>query len=250
MAATAYATVAATVPADLLYPGQLRYWVVLKKGTQSITFPGGFSGEPQDWDYAHPEHWEVPIVAPSTPLPLFEASRDHYQVEAQGLVPNAWTDYVTTGSGALALRLVQGPPGAGQPAAAGPAACLRAYFGDRLTGRSTDLAGFTEVVVRARSSQAGARLKVTLATKDAVAYSAPLPLSAEVQDVRIPLSAFRPDALLLVPRPYPSFLPLEYRPATAPPLKLADTEVLQVVWEAAGATGSPLSVDVELVSLR
>ena len=33
---------------------------------------------------------------------------------------------------------------------------------------------------------------MTLTTKDAVSYSAPLPLGADLQDVRIPLSAFRP----------------------------------------------------------
>ena len=246
----AYATVQATVPAELLYPGQLRYWLVLKKGPQRFTFPGGFTGHPSDWDYAHAEHFEVPIVAAGTPLPLFQASQDQERIEARGLAPTAWTDYVTTPGGALALRLVQGPRGQGQPAATGPAASLRAYFGDRLAGRQSDLAGFTELVVRARSSQPGAALHVTLATRDAVAYAAPLPLTAELQDVRIPLSAFRPAALLLVPRPYPGFLPLQFKSTATPPFRLAEAEVLQVVWDAAPATGSPLSVDIESVSLR
>ena len=250
MARPAYATVEATVPAELLYAGQLRYWMVVKKGAQTTTFPGGFSGQPRDWNYAHAEHWEVPIVAAGTPLPLFQASRDQDQIEARGLANNAWTDYVTTPAGTLALRLMQGPPRAGQPAATGPAASLRAFFGDRLAGRQAEVAGFTEVLVRARTSQPGARLKITLTTKDAVSYSAPLPLGAELQEVRIPLSAFRPDALLLVPRPYPGFLPLEYRPAAGPGLKLAEAEVLQVTWETATPTGSPLSVDVESVSVR
>ncbi|UOQ96831.1 glycoside hydrolase family 5 protein [Hymenobacter sp. 5317J-9] len=246
----AYATYEATVPADLLYPGQLRYWLVLKKGAQTLTFPGGYAGQPRDWDYAHAEHWEVPIVATGTPLPLFVASRDQEQVEARGVANNAWTDYVTTPAGTLALRLVQGPPRAGQPAAMGPAASLRAFFGDKLAGRQADLAGFTEVVVRARSSQPGASAKVTLTTKDAVTYSAPLPLGAELQDVRIPLSAFRPDALLLMPRPYPGFNALQYQPAAAPAFRLADAEVLQVVWESGTAPAAPLHLDIETVSLR
>jgi hypothetical protein len=255
MTATAYATVAATVPAELLYPGQLRYWIVVKKGaqrggTQTFTYPGNFMGQPRDWDYAHAEHFEVPIVAAGTPLPLFQASHDQERVEARGLASNSWTDYVTLPDGNLALRLVQGPPRAGQPAEKGPAASLRAFFGDKLDGRTSALAGFSEVVVRARSSQPGASVKVTLVSKDAVAYSAALPLGAEVQEVRLPLSAFRPAAALLVPRPYPGFGPLEYQPANQPPLKLTDAEVLQVTWEVATVTGSPLSVDIESVSLR
>ena len=253
MTRPAYATVAATVPADLLYPGQLRYWVVLQKaapiGTmppQTLTFPGGFSGQPADWDYAHAEHWEVPIVAAGTPLPLFLASHDQDRIEARGLASNAWTDYVTLPSGTLALRLVQGPAATSQPAAPGPAASLRAYCGDRMSDRKSDLGSFREVVVRARASQPGSALKVTLVSKDAVAYSAPLPLSADVQDVRIPLSAFRPDALLLLPRPYPSFLPLQYQPTTPSAFNLSAIEVVLVQWEAAPTS----SVDIEAISLR
>ena len=249
MVTSTYATVAATVPAELLYAGQLRYWLVLKKGPQTLSFPGGFNGQPRDWDYAHAEHYAVNIVAPASPLPLFRANHDQELVEAHGLASNAWTDYVTTSSGALALRLMQGPPRAGQRENVGPVASLRAFFGDKLASRFSDLAGFTEVLVRARSSQPGANLKVTLITKDAVAYSASLPVGAEVQDLRIPLSAFRPDGLLLVPRPYPGFLPLQYQPAASPALKITDTEVLQVTWEAA-APPTPLSVDIESVSLH
>ncbi|MBF9141147.1 cellulase family glycosylhydrolase [Hymenobacter properus] len=245
-----YATVEATVPADLLYPGQLRYWIVVRKGTQATTFPGGFSGQPRDWDYAHLEHFEVPIVAAGTPLPLFEAGRDQERIEARTVVNNAWTDYVTTPVGALALRLVQGPLRSGQAAQSGPAASLRAYFGDKLASRTADVAGFQTVVVRARSSQPGAQLKVTLTTKDAVSYSAALPVGAELQEVRLPLSAFRPDALLLMPRPYPGFNALQYQPAGMPAFKLADAEVLQVIWEAATPTNQPLTVDIESVTLQ
>ena len=250
MTSTAYATVEATGPADLLYAGQLRYWIVLRKGAQSLTFPGGFSGQPRDWDYTHPEHYEVPIVGPGTPLPLFQASQDQERIEAHGIAPTAWTDYVTMPDGALALRLLQGPPRPAQPAPTGPAASLRVYFGDRLATRQPDLANFKELVVRARSSQPNARITVTLATKDAQAYSASLPLGAEMQEVRIPLSAFQPAPLLLVPRPYPSFLPLTFQPASQPPLKLAKAEVLQMVWDAATATGSPVNVDIEWIFLR
>ncbi len=250
MSTTAYATVAATVPANLLYPGELRYWLVLRKGGQSLTFPGGFSGEPRDWDYAHAGHFAVPIVAAGTPLPLFRAHLDQERTEARGISPTAWTDYVTLPNGALALRLVQGPPRNSQRPATGPAATLRAYFGDRLASRQSDMAGFTAVVVRARSSQPGTQAKVTLTTRDAGAYSAPLPLGTDVQDLRIPLSAFQPDALLLVPRPYPSFLPLQYESGNRAPLKLAEAEVLQVIWEATAVSGSPASVDIESVSLQ
>ncbi|GAB2864930.1 glycoside hydrolase family 5 protein [Hymenobacter ruber] len=250
MRTRSYATLEATVPAELLYPGQLRYWLVVRKGTQTLTFPGGFSGQPRDWDFAHAEHYEVPIVAAGAPLPLFQASRDQERIEAHGMAPMTWTDYVTLPDGALALRLVQGPPRPNQPIATGPAVSLRAFFGDKLAGRATDLAGFSTVVVRARSSQPDAKISLTLTTKDAVAYAAPLALGPEVREIRLPLSAFRPAALLLMPRPYPGFLPLQYQAPAAGGLKIAEAEVLHLTWEATTVTGSPVSVDVESISLQ
>ncbi|MDQ2771275.1 MAG: cellulase family glycosylhydrolase [Bacteroidota bacterium] len=248
-----FATVAAEVPAALLYPGELRYWLVLKTGGQTLTFPGGFRGQPRDWNYAHPEHFTVPIVAAGTPLPLFEAARDQERIEARSLVSTAWVDYVPLPAGPLALRLVQGPPRPARPAQpveTGPAASLRAFFGDRLASRAADLAGFSELVVRARGSRAGARLTLLLTTRDAATYAAPVPLSTAVQDVVVPLSAFRAAPGLLVPRPYPGFGPLSYQPATQGPLQLAEAEVLQLVWEAEPVSGSPATVDIESVLLR
>ncbi|MBC6607681.1 cellulase family glycosylhydrolase [Hymenobacter sp. BT188] len=253
MTTTSYATVDATVPAELAYPGLLRYWIVLRKGQQALTFPGGFTGQPRDWDYYHTENYAVPIVAAGAPLPLFTAAQDKDQVEARGLASTNWTDYVTTPAGELALRMVVGQPQSGQPkpaAPAGPSAALRAYFGHKLAGRATDLASFKEVMVKGRANQPATAVKVVLQTKDAAAYSATVQLGAEVQEVRIPLTSFRPDALLLLPRPYPGFLPLTYQFAPQTALKLTDAEVLQVVVEGTAPATGQLHVDIESVSLR
>lgn len=246
-----YATVEATVPAELTYAGLLRYWISLKKPGRQLTFPGGYSGSPRDWDYFSREYWQVPLVASKTPLFLFKADSDQERIEARALGRNGWTDYVTTETAGVALRFVQS---AASPTAAapetGPAASLRAYYADRLSGRATDLAGFREVVVRARASQpVGARL--VLATKDAAAFAAPVALSTQMSEVRIPLTAFQASALLLSPRPYPGFLPLQFQATGAKALKLADTEVLQLLLDPAASVGAvPLHVDIESIYLQ
>ncbi|GAB2963727.1 hypothetical protein GCM10027048_36090 [Hymenobacter coalescens] len=256
-------TAEATVPAELLYPGQLRYWVVLKPHDKSkglpyaLTFPGSVAGQPSDWDFYSQEHWAVPIVTAGSPLPLFRAAHDQRRVEVRG-TENAfsgWADYVTTPAGELALRLVVPVPKT--PAAApfetgasAPAVSLRAYFADQLQARAEALPGARELLVRARSSQPAARVQVLLVTKDAAAYAAPLPLTTEWQTVRIPLAALRPAPLLITPRPYPGFLPLHFQPASQPAqLRLADAEVLQVIVDGPAA-GSPVHVDIESVQLQ
>ena len=143
-------------------------------------------------------------------------------------------------------------PEAGPPAApeTGPAAALRVYFGDKLTGRTTDLAGFREVVVKARASRpVGGR--VVLATPDAAAYEAPVALTPELREVHIPLANFRPGALCCWCRAHTrGFCRWNSEASTRSRLHLADTEVLQLLIDPAPAGRAPLHIDVEAVWLR
>ena len=247
-------TWAASVPAALTYPGLLRYWVVLKRpGQPALTFPGRQVGTPGDWDfYPAATPWEVPLVATTAPLPLFTAALDRDAVEAKGISSANWTDYVTTPAGPLALRLLVNPLKPGQPAPeAVPASALRAYLGSKTAGRATDLANFKELVIKAQSNQpALTSLRVVLVTRDAVAYEARVPLAPAGGEAHVPLSALRLAPLLLTPRPYPGFLPLTYRAAASPALRLADVEVLQVVVEQPASLSEQLRIDVESVELR
>jgi hypothetical protein len=245
-----YATYAATVPAEVLYPGLLRYWVVLRRaGQPPLTFPGSFAGQPRDWDYYHAEHWEAPIVPAGTPLPLYQAAQDMEQVEARAINPGSWTDYVTTSTGALTLRFApsRNAPPAGTPAGS-PESALRVFVGDKLANRTADLSGFKQLILKANSAAPGTQLRVVLVTRDAAAYAAtvtaPGPGSPEL---RLALSDFRPAEMLLNPRPYPGFLPLSFQNSTAAnPLRLAEVEVLQVLVE--GHPAAP--VDIEAARLE
>ncbi|MVN78736.1 membrane or secreted protein [Hymenobacter sp. HMF4947] len=256
MQRTGTTTVAATVPTALTYPGLLRYWVVVKKaGQPARTFPGSQAGSPADWDYYDAAHWEVPLVPTTAPLPLFVAATDRGSVEAQGISQGAYIDYPTTAAGAPALRLVVAPPKANPAApaapATGPAASLRTYLGLKTAGRAADLASFKELVIKGQTNQVAAtQLRVVLVTRDAVAYAATVPLTANVSEVHVPLSALQPAPLLLSPRPYPGFLPLTYSPTNRPALRLADVEVLQVVLDAPTSLTEQLRVDVESVTLQ
>lgn len=253
MQRTGPTTYVATVPAALTYPGQLHYWVVTSEaGRAPITFPGRQPGTPGDWDFADAGHYEVLLVPSTAPLPLFTAARDRDAVEAKGISWTDWTDFTTTPGGALALRLLVNPAKAGQPApAAGPASALRAYLGAKTAARTTDLAGFKDLVIKIASNQpAATHLRVALVSRDAVAYEAVVPLPAPGTAARVPLSALRPAPLLLVPRPYPGFLPLTYGPASAPPFRLAAMEVLQVIVDQPDALSEQLRVDIESVTLE
>ncbi|QNH60957.1 cellulase family glycosylhydrolase [Hymenobacter sediminicola] len=248
-------TAEATVPADLLYPGLLRYWIVVKRNGTSTTFPGGFRGSPLSWDYAPREHYEASVVAPGSALPLYVAALDQQRTETGGINGGGWADYVTSSNGQLALRLLQSPPPASpipfsDPTA--PVAFLRAYFGDRLATRAADAANFRELVIRGRRGAGAGTVRLVLTTRDAEAYVADVDLPAEMQEVRVPLTAFRPGAQLLLPRPYPSFLPLSFQANGPVALPLAQAEVLQVLLGPAAQSAADARpfLDLESIYLR
>jgi len=249
MQRVSYPSFEAVIPAELLYPGQLRYWIVVKQANKTTTFPGNFAGSPRNWDYAHPEHWEAAIVPAATPLPLFTAATDYDQVELGRIGEGSYADYVTSPTtGALAVRLLGKPQTGANATDSGPAVCLRAYFGDKVQGRHLDMDNSKELVLTGSASQAGTAVQVVLVTKDAAAYSATVTLGTDRQLVRVPLTSFRPAPLLLSPRPYPSFLPLHSQAANQlPALRLTEAEVLQVILPAA-----PIArhVDIESIHLR
>lgn len=64
-------------------------------------------------------------------------------------------------------------------------------------------------VLTVRPGRGVGQVRLCLATRDAAAYAADVPVSGTGwQEVRVPLTNFRPAAPL--PRPYPGFLPLPY----------------------------------------
>ncbi|RSK44946.1 glycoside hydrolase family 5 protein [Hymenobacter rigui] len=248
-------TAEATVPAELLYPGQLRCWVVVKRNRQTTTFPGGFAGSPLSWDYAPQDHWESSIVPTGASLPLFRAAQDQNRVETGGVNGGGWADYITTGSGQLALRLLQAPTPASPPAffdPQAPVAFLRAYFSDRLTARAAETGTFRELVLRARCGGGAGPVRLVLTTRDAAAYATEVAVGPELQEIRVPLTAFQPAQQVLLPRPYPSFLPMTFRADGPAALPLAQAEVLQILLApaAASATSERPYLDIESVELR
>ena len=104
------------------------------------------------------------------------------------------------------------------------------FSGDKLQGRMTESGSFNKLMIRARTSEAQpVKAKITLINADALSFSASITLTNNFQDIEVPLNKLSPDSVLLLPRPYPGFLPLWFKGAGIPAaFKLADIEKIQV----------------------
>jgi hypothetical protein len=69
-----------TVPPDMVTPGILNYRIFVKRNGETFTFPGGYKGNPYEWDYYQNESWQTKIVSPSAPLILFDPEWDRSNI--------------------------------------------------------------------------------------------------------------------------------------------------------------------------
>jgi hypothetical protein len=196
----------AEVPEEVMREGLLEYGVSVYEGDAARTFPGDQAGHPFQWDFAGQERWRVPVVPVDSPILLFDARRDMDHV----LYPHPWsyvpfrTD-IAAGSGPerLALRAdVQDFTPSPHHFA------VRTFLPETQRTRLAKAPAAGVLHIRARAAERPAdRLKVALVERDGAAWGTVIHLTDEWRDFVIPVAELRPTPLVLLPRPYPQFLP-------------------------------------------
>ena len=184
----------AVIPASKLSAGGgIMYHIVLRNGNRRTTFPGDFNGAPGEWNYYNQAYWASRVAAPGAPLQLLAVEDDFNY--AQPLSPSgggAQKSLVAgsaVGSHAIRIR------GALRK---GDLHLLREFIGQKIAGRKGDLAGFSDVVIRARALNRETKaLQFGLLTSDGYTYAAPFGLSDEWQTIRIPLSRLQQTGTVL-----------------------------------------------------
>ncbi|MEN0054628.1 MAG: membrane or secreted protein [Mucilaginibacter sp.] len=241
----------ATIPAAQVVAGTLSYRIVVQQHDKYISFPGGHEGDPHQWDNLNKDNWQVFVAAPNGKLSLFNASTDEANVN---------TYYPGSGRNG-GMRFTAGEE-TGQLALSAETSNIhknnvmgfQLYVGDKIKYRLPEVSAFTKVVVRARmqKTQLG-RLRVALTDKDASTYAAYVELSDQYKNIEIPLTAFKPDSSLLVPRPYPGFLSLWFKAGSFNGLSIPQVDKLEITSGdslAPDQYDKPYGIEVESVRLE
>ncbi len=235
----------ADVPADIVTPGLTNYRIIVQKTNKEFfTFPGGYQGNPYSWDEYRNESWQIFVAAPQAPLQLFNATTDKSNVMVYNTDwRNNLVEYITADKPEqLILKTAMNKPAANQTMG------WQLFFANRLSGRREELSSFTKLVVRARSAEE-ATAKISLITTDAQAFAAGIKLEKEFREFEIPLSQLVKDSMLLLPRPYPGFLPLYFTSASTRAFDANEIEKLEIRF-AASPFAKPVSVEIEAVWLK
>ncbi|MFT5141924.1 MAG: hypothetical protein ACI80V_003423 [Rhodothermales bacterium] len=244
---------AVIVPASALRPGLAEYAIVVYQGSGAKTFPGASPGHPYQWDFTGGPFWTSMLVAPGSPLVLFDARRDQDLI----LYPHQWgyvpfrTD-LDAGSeadrlslSATVLDLTPAPHNL----------TLRANLQSQVALRTGPFDGQDVLVIRARSATENAgRLEMALVQRDGTAWATELTLTTAWEDFVVPVSQLKRTSLALLPRPYPQFLPDRIWAATTasgPDIQQLDgVQFALLARQFPGSETVPHGFQVERVTLR
>jgi hypothetical protein len=240
----------ADIPAELVVPGMLNYKIVMRNGKRVASFPGNIKDEPSAWDNLSNETWSTWVADEKGALELFNPTKDNkinpYPTWRRGFQ----TSYITgTRPGQLILKMTT------NDMTGVPAMGFQYSFVDKLRGRRSELKGFDKIVIRARSNGGTpVKAKVVLTCADASSVAAWVDLPAKFEDIEIPLSSFQPAEGMLMPRPYPGFLPLIFKASTnngAADLSKAEKIEVTIGWGLDGTDlKKPYALEVEHIWLK
>ncbi len=229
------------IAAASVMPGLLEYRIIIHRASgEWIVFPRDHKGDPFAWDNINTDHWQTAVAGENSPLEIFDPAVDRdiniYPSFGRGFQaaivpgpdPGRWVMRLTergTGNGAGGRR---------RNASEGDLSGFQYFFADKLKGRAGE--AFDKLFIRARSGEGGpVRAKVTLTDADARSFSTYVTLGSDFHQVEVPLDSMVEDAALLLPRPYPGFLPLQFKATGSGRMPgLMEMERVQVLLDAGG----------------
>jgi hypothetical protein len=237
----------ADIPADLVQPGLLNYRIVVQIGKDTVVFPGGFKGNLYAWDNYNNEYWKTFVAADNGRLEIYNPTTDRSIRTFPPFARNFQTSYITGDRpGQLVLRL------AIQELWGDHIIGFQHFFGDKLKGRTPELASFDRVIIRAKAGEP-MKGKLTVIDENAAALSTTIALTNNFQDIVVPFASFAGDSSLLLPRPYPPFMPLWFTVASPATFTLSTLEKIELTIGtdiAPAAFKKPYSLEVESIWLE
>jgi hypothetical protein len=237
---------AAEVPADLVTPGVLNYRIIIQKATDKyVVFPGNYQGNPFSWDYYIDDTWQTFVAAEKGRLEIFNPANDRNAMTYPSFRRGFQTGYIT---GVIPRQLILRI--AVNELSDDHTIGFQYFFADKLKGSQSEI--FNKLVIRARTAEAEpVKAKVALINSNALSFAQYITITNTFQDIEVPLNNLRPDSVLLLPRPYPGFLPLWFKGSGTPAaFKLPDAEKIQVTIGTgipASEFNKPYSMEVESI---
>lgn len=228
------------VPSEVAVTGFLNYRILVEDSTGITTFPGGTKGDPWSWDNKNENTYTLRIAPDNSSLILWNAESDweySYKIwnRSVGLKPTA------DGATGLAIQLDKLP----EPDPINkndPNYAFKYYFGGKIKGRNDELQSGKNVVVKASNFLSMPQpVEIGLMDKNGSVLAGEIMIKTNEREFKIPLNSLAKASYLIIPRPYPEFLPYKISPDDKT-FDWTSVETLQVIIK----PGKQESVDLNI----
>jgi hypothetical protein len=102
------------------------------------------------------------------------------------------------------------------------------FIGDKLKNSNSSFSMEDQLILRSRTTTQPVKIRITLTDKDGVSVSAETGLSGELNEIVISLKDFVPGQAMLLPRPYPGFMPLWFKASGTPVFRMKEVEKIEI----------------------
>ena len=243
----------AVIPAEDIREGFLRYYISVTVGDETTTYPGAVDGHPLRWDFGGADPYEVRVTRAGEPAYLFVASRDHSLLARQFTRMNRLVPLADPTRAELRIHVEElsrvdpeNPEGERFNDYS-----MRFYFGDQVAGRRKDVNGARALIFRGRHVGEGELpVQVALITRDGQAFGGTVTLTSSTEDHALNISDLKPVDIVLLPRPYPTFLPYYFRAGRQGALDMSEVETLQISIGPGLKPGTSVPIEIGIESVR
>ncbi len=216
----------AEIPADFATIGFLNYQVMVSDDLEITTFPAGCKGSPWSWENRDMKAYQLRLVTEKSPLTLWEAANDW---DFSNRVWNRDIKLMPAVDGETVLLVKQGAhAAANQTGNTIEGYAFKFFFGHKTAGRMQEFSQKQTLAIKAKNLLTlDQEMEIGLVDYHGVAVSGQVVITPGEQIFRIPLNSLKPAPVMILPRPYPDFLPREV-PAQREALDWSSLEMIQV----------------------
>lgn len=232
------------VPSDLIKRGFLSYTVVVNSHHRMITFPGALEGNPFGWENRHRSYYQVRVVPGQSQLILWDAASDwehSYAAWDPGVRPlpgNEGNVSLVMESNSLPIEYSNNEQ----------CYVLKYYFAGKIKGRYSELKKKRFLVIKLKNfTEHEQAIEAGLVDQNAVVAASEVLVNNKENMYKIPLEALTTGDFLIVPRPYPEFLPLKAE-RSAKDFDISAAEMIQLVIKV--PKGNKVHLEIEKIWLE
>ena len=221
----------AEIPSKVLQTGFLSYRIIITTAENTFTFPSGIKGNPGEWDFYEESNYVTRIVKENSPIYIFNAAQDSDYIVKEWKPGNQLVPGKSPGEAEYQVKIARlfEEDIENKNATAVNDYSFRFNFSKKIKGRNNELAEQKKLVLNARSiSGKTEKLQVAFVDKNGSSFGKIIELTPENGEYAIDLSELKPVKTVILPRPYPGFLPYYFEHNNRDSFNIKNVESIQI----------------------